>query len=262
MAHAVALEWHWTALGEKQIRIQGPTLIVWDSRSQPDTRTFSLVEAFADARLLFIERPEIFADVMRALATRLDEDQLEVLARRRRAFWLAFDACAPFQLGWSYQRSSEQPPRPVTLEVSEVSALCTAPPPDSYTERKWQLIDDLFFHGPLEPGIPAATRAELVAAILAALKPGSGLDASHAFPEVDHARIEPASWTWDKQEDGESGAAIGGAAVISGYQYGHDFGWSEYSVERVLTGAPEIVVFSAPAEVWAGIVDALRVAVK
>jgi hypothetical protein len=248
-------EWRWAT---KQIRIEGETLIATDSRSQPDSRTFSLTGAFDEARLLFIERPEILAEVMRALAARLDETQLEERTRRRRAFWLALapDGCAPLSLSWSYASSTE---RTVTLDLNGVVALCTAPPPDSYSERVWHSIDDLFFHGPMEPGIPPAARAQVIASILAALGPGSGLDASHAFPEIDHARIAPASWTWDKTDEGESGANAGGPAVIVGYQYGHDYGWSAYSAERVLTGAPEIYLH-APADITAAIVESIRAA--
>ncbi len=256
------LTWSWNAVGAKQVRIEGPTLVVADSRSLPESRTLSLVEAFADARLLFIDRPEILAEVLRALAGRLGEnDVLDGPAQRRRAFWLALDYCPPLQLSWSYPRLTAPPPQVVTLDVSGVSALCTAPPPDSYTERVWQSLDDLFFYGPREPGIPAATRAELIATILSALKPGSGLDASHAFPAIDHARIATAQWSWNQSDDGESGGSIGGPAVVVGYRYGHDYGWSAYSVERVLTGAPEINI-DAPSEIREALLAALRAAVS
>jgi|GEM_PF-3874985 len=254
------LTWRWAT---KQIRIdtETRTLDASDSRCAPETRSFSLAAAFADARMLFIDRPEILAEVLRALSALLVDHALDTRGRQRRAFWQAFGATPSLHLAWTYPRSTAQPAEPVTLDVSGVSALCTAPPPDSSAERVWQSIDDLFFYGPLEPGIPAAVRRELVATILSALAPHSGLDASHAFPEIDHALIAPASWSWNVKDDGESGASIGGPSVIVGYQYGHDYGWGAYSVERVLTDAPELS-FDAPAETWAAIVEALRLAMK
>ncbi len=257
------LTWKWTARSTKQIRIdlETRTLFASNSGSLPETSSFTLAAAFADARMLFIERPETLAEVLRTLAALLSDDELDVRGQKRRAFWLAFATSSPLHLHWTYPRTTAQLAEPVTLDVSEVSALCTAPPPDSYTERAWQSLDDLFFYGPLEPGIPAAVRAELISVILSALSPASGLDASHAFPEVDHALIAPASWTWDVRDDGESGASISGPSVVVGYQYGHDYGWGAYSVERVLTSAPELA-FIAPAETRAALVDAIHAAIK
>ena len=254
--------WSWAS---RTIRIDGRTLVVTDSRAQPDTQTLSLGDAFDDPGRLFIGPPEVYGAVMRALAQRLADDGADGADPRRRqrcAFWLALGpaGCAPLAVSWSYAASPERTPTTFTLDLAGLVALCTAPPPDGYTERKTQMIDDLFFYGPLEIAIPAATRALVIATILAALAPNSGVEASHAFPLIDHARIARATWTWDKTDDGEASADIGGPAVVSGYQYRHDFGWSAYSVERVATRAPGLY-HGAPHGVWEAIVAAVRAAI-
>lgn len=253
--------WSW---GSKTLRIDGPTLVVTDSRALPDTQTYSLGDAFDDPGRLFIDPPEVYAAVMRALAQRLADDDVggaDSRRRPRRAFWLALGpaGCAPLAVSWSYASSPERTPTTFTLDLAGLVALCTAPP-DSYTERKRQMIDDLFFFGPLEIAIPAATRALVIDTILAALAPNSGVEARHAFPLIDHARIARATWTWDKTDDGEASADVGGPAVVSGYQHGHDFGWSAYSAERVATRAPGLYP-GAPRDVWEAIVAAVRAAI-
>lgn len=251
-----ALSWSW---GSKTIRIDGQTLIATDSRAQPDTQTFSLAQAFDDPGRLFVDPPEIYAAMMRALAERLDDS--DAGRRPRRAFWLALapGGCAPLAVSWS-DESSGHAPKQVTLDLDGVLAWCTVPPPDSYRARDKQTIDDLFFYGPREVGIPATTRALVLATILAALDPGSGVDESHAFPQIDHAQIARASWTWGQADDGESGANTGGPAVVAGYQYGHDMGWSAYSAERVATRAPSIYT-DAPRDVWDEVVATVRAAI-
>lgn len=54
--------------GSKTLRIAGQTLIATDTRSQPDTETFSLAQAFDDPGRLFVEPPDVYAAMMRALA--------------------------------------------------------------------------------------------------------------------------------------------------------------------------------------------------
>ena len=254
--------WTWqygagASSGTKEIRIEGGQLIASDSGAQPSVQVFALAEAFGRSRMLFVDRPEILASVLRTLAGLLDEVALETPRdRKRHAFWrhLSSDGARPLQLSWSWQRLGGQPPQQVTIDVAAEVVLGPEP------NRAWQLLDDALLHGPLDPGIPPLARTALVDRILEALIPGSGLGAGDAFPEIDRSRIPDRSWSWNHQDDGEEGVTIGGEAVVVGYQFRHDMGWTAYPVERVVTCAPDVYV-SAPSEIWNPLMAQLRTAI-
>jgi hypothetical protein len=51
---------------------------------------------------------------------------------------------------------------------------------------------------------------------------------------MDYDAVTPGEYRWDARDDGESFASVSSGEVLVGYQYGHDYGYSSFSCERVL----------------------------
>ncbi len=219
------------------VEILGDEVIVTDPTSLPSRRVLTLAEAFAGSgRMLFVRDPDQLVGVLRELAARLG-DLVDPRDRARQRFWRAWTPVPARTFTWTWDRGGGREPLACVLEVEGAIA---RRPQRYYDDLTWQTLDDLFVHGPIQPGIPVDVRAALIEHL--------GHDPFDAFPRVDRAAIAPRSWSWNQQDDGEEGASIGGATVVIGYQFGHDMGWSEHPVERVISGAADIY-FSAPAAI-------------
>lgn len=211
---------------------------VSDPDSKPSVRHLSLAEAWAGSgRMLFVREPDRLVALLRTLAPHFDDARARV--------WRDLHPVAPRRFAWTWQRGGGREPLDCWLDIDGAIA---RRPDRGLSEVEWQTIDDLYVHGPTQPGIPADVRAALIEHL--------GLDPADAFPQIDHAAIPARSWSWNQREDGEEGASVGGAAVIIGYQYQHDIGWGEYAVERVITRAADIYL-SAPPDIEAEIRAAL-----
>jgi hypothetical protein len=221
----------------------GDVVVVVDPDCSPAVRMLSPAEAWAGSgRMLFVRDPDELVAHLRALAPRFDDARARV--------WRDLRADLPARrFTWRWERGGGRTPVDCWLELD--GAIARRPDRGS-SEAPWQTMDDLYVHGPSQPGIPRAMRQELIDHL--------ALDPRDAFPVIDHAAIPARSWSWDQRDDGETGASIGGAAVVAGYQYRHDIGWTEYAVERVVTGAADIFL-SAPPEVEAELLALLRAAV-
>ncbi len=205
------------------VELRDDEVIVTDTACQPSVRTMSVAEAWAGSGyMLFVRDPDRLVEVLRALALRFDDARARV--------WRDLRPVPPRRFAWRHGDKD------AWLEVDGPIARR----PVSFDEVPWQTVDDLYVHGPTQPGIPADVRAALIDHL--------GLDPRDAFPRIDHAAIPKHDWTWDKQDDGETGMTIGGAGLVVGYRYGHDMGWTEHAVERVLTRAANIHLW-APAEI-------------
>jgi hypothetical protein len=203
--------WEWEP--GRIVRIDGNEIVTDDASMQPRVRTWTLADGFADSRMLFVSDPETLAEVVRTLAGMIP-DEGPPLVRRRRAFWLGFEPPAPMKRVWKGGGVELRGSAAYTLDG-----------------KKWQLLDDLYIHGPLSPGVTEIDRAAILGAIG---------DRGEPFPSLDHAKITRREWVWDKRDDGQSDVFLEGSVASTGYQYGHDFGWTAYPVERVLTGAPDL----------------------
>lgn len=214
----------------------GDVVVVIDPDSMPSVRELTPAEAWAGSgRMLFVRDPDKLVEHLRALAPRFDDARARV--------WRDLRPVAPRRFAWPWKDGEAW---------FEVDGAIARRPTRYYDDLGWQTIDDLYVHGPTQPGIPRDVRAALIDHL--------GLDPRDAFPLVDHAAIPSRSWSWDVRDDGESGLSIGGASVVAGYQYRHDIGWSEYAVERVITRAGDIYLW-APAEIEAEMRAVLATAV-
>jgi hypothetical protein len=225
------------------VELRDDAVVVTDTQSMPSVRTLSFAEAWAGSgRMLFVRDPDRLVAILRALAGRFTDARSRV--------WRDLRAdLAPRRFTWTWDRGAREP-----LDCwIELDGAIARRPDRGLGEVAWQTVDDLYVHGPTQPGIPRELRAALIDHLQ--------LDPADAFPAVDHAAIPARSWSWDQRDDGETGASIGGAAVVAGYQYRQDMGWSEYAVERVITRAAEIYLW-APASIEAELRAALATAVR
>ena len=184
-------------------------------------------------------------DLLAAVAARLEVAAAGgARVATRLAFWRAYDPARvrPETLVYAIDRAGREP-EPWTLRLDGDGLIAqeyTRGPPTHV------LPDDVFVHGPLGPRVPRQVREALRARMLGALRPGHGLSAAQGFPSIDHARIPPRTWSWDRRHDGETSLSTGPGVVTLGYQYGHDTGWTDYAPERVLSGDPRIHLFAPP----------------
>jgi hypothetical protein len=225
------------------VELRDDGVVVTDTNSTPSVRTLTFAEAWAGSgRMLFVRDPDRMVELLRALAPRFDDARARV--------WRDLRAdLPPRRFAWTWDRGGGRAPLDCWLELDGAIA---RRPERSSGEVAWQPIDDLYVHGPTQPGIPRDVRAALIEHLR--------LDPRDAFPAIDHAAIPARSWSWDVREDGESGVSIGGAAVVAGYQYRQDMGWSEYAVERVVTRAADVHLW-APSDVDGEVRAALAAAV-
>jgi hypothetical protein len=212
------------------VLIDDNEVVVSDPDSMPSVRRLSLTAAWeGSGRMLFVRDPDRLVELLRTMAPSFDDARARV--------WRDLRPLPPRRFAWTWDRGGGREPLACWLDVE---GAIVRRPDRSSIEEPWHTIDDLYVHGPSQPGIPADVRAALVEHL--------GLDPADAFPRVEHAAIASRSWSWNQREDGEEGASIGGAAVTIGYQYQHDLAWGEYAVERVITRAADIYLH-APADI-------------
>jgi hypothetical protein len=218
-------------------------VVVNDPSSAPSMRRLSLAEAWAGSgRMLFVRDPDRLVELLRTLAPRFDDARARV--------WRDLRPLPPRRFEWRWDRGNGGEAKECWIEVD---GGVVRRPKQYYDDTGWHTVDDLYIHGPTQPGIPADVRAALVDYL--------GLDPADAFPRVEHAAIAYRSWSWNQREDGEEGASIGGASVVIGYQYQHDIAWGDHAVERVITRAADVYL-NAPAAVEAELRTLLEAAVR
>jgi hypothetical protein len=227
----------------KTVLIGDDSVTVRDPDSRPEVTVMTLAAAWeGSGRMLFVRDPDRLVALLRTLAPRFDDARARV--------WRDLRPVARRRFDWTWDRGGGREPRVSWIELDGDIA---RRPHQSHEAVDWQTIDDLYVHGPSQCAMPADVRAAVIAHL--------ELDPADAFPLVEHAAIAPRSWSWNQREDGEEGLAIGGPAVVMGYQYQHDIAWGEYPVERVITRAADIYV-TAPAGIQAEMYAALAAAVR
>jgi hypothetical protein len=237
------LEWAWTLRFGGSEYVNSVTLtdaevVVLQENAWARVQRSTLAEAFARPFRFFESPRDLFAFVT-ALAERLRES--DVRSERdavRRRFLRAYDPSRvrAETFAWTIERASGDPlQRTMRLEGVGAFGDDRADEPPEH-----DLPDELFVDGPAGLKLPVAARETVRARLFEALSPGHGLLAANSFPRLDHGRIARRSWAFGASPEGESGVSTEPGVVTRGSYYAHDYGFTEYAPERVLSRSPRV----------------------
>ncbi len=201
----------------------------------PTVQREPLARAFEMGARLLVSDPGVRVEVLRALAERLSPDSLSTpLDRKRLAFWNGYRAPAPSLVErFAYVRARDDG------EVRQACSWRLDRDGVHFRERadaddSFDTADFCFLAGPPTCWAPAWHRAQLRARLLERLSPDARTAAGPGFAVLDYDAVTAGEYRWDAREDGESFGSVSAGEVLSGYQYGHDYGYSSFSCERVL----------------------------
>lgn len=255
---------HWAFVDEfdeglpSTVSLEGG-VVTLERPGQPPARR-PIAEAFAAPHLVFVRDPMVRLELFAAIAGRLDPAALATPALRvRRRFSLAYDPSRlrARPMAFVHEAGSDRGVEALTLDA--YGAVVREP---VWVGSVPWLPDELFVHGPPQPGAPRALRDRLRRALLGALRDGHDLTAADAFPTLDHAAMTPRSWSWDEDpRGGGSWAKVRAGRVAVGYQHERDVGEAAFSPENVATGDPRVRLGDLPSEIATELVDEVRRAV-
>ena len=232
------------SLATQHVALRGDGIILTAPLSRPSVTRLSLAETFHAPYRLWIYDVEVLTEIVRAVAERLSPETVETAIDRLRLRWWAHYDGARVR-----SRRFEPAAGGAPLTVDDL-AVWGPPPPENGARRAFWLPDEIFFYGPATPGLSMSACDVLRETLFGGLDAGCGVALSDGFPRIDHDAVEPGEWVWDPSDRGESTATLRGGVLTTGYQYGHDMGWSSFPVERALTEPPG-VHFHYPASVRA-----------
>lgn len=205
------------------------------STRKPDPQRRSLLECFEQGAYFDAFDPTARAELVAELASRIDPSALRAPIDRDRAAYLrALDPARlrPERFAYVLLREDHSVRESFAWLVDRDGVRVFRDGLDG--DPAHVLADECFVAGPPTHSAPAWHREQLRAKLYAAQRPERALSLERAAPLVRYRAIERRDWSWDAREDGESFAGTFPGFVLTGYQYGHDYGTGSLVPEHVL----------------------------
>ena len=224
------------------------------------TNESALIDSIEFATWRYGAPIKVVFDVFREIAQRVSNQELPPSLRRRVDFICAYNPnnILPMSLVWERKKGKNSVER-VTLELAPQGLVDTKT--DSFEESTFlQMPDEVFYLGPEQHSMPIELRKTIREMLCTAVQGGLSVSPSDGFKLFDYDKISIKEWVYNEQSNGNSSIYLGGGSVNKGYQYAQDYGYSDYSVERVYHDADR-VMSDVPSEIKAAILSALSQAI-